>query len=191
MRSYLNTVNGVQLLVKREMEMARAVMSNQGDGEDEEGIAGSLAQGDGEEGEPGIGAHKAQGDSDDTAQDGEETEDANPRAVAFHPAGGAVNLLALYMQVTLYPFHLAQRAHTVVEHASCHVSHGGCDEELHGFEACQLQSRQHGFTAERKDAACNERGDEHSPITPGFEQFKHGSGWFQVSSFRNRKAGRE
>ena len=122
---------------------------------------------DAEEGEAGVGAHVAEGDAQGAAQDGEETEEAHPGAVALQPQLGALYLLALDVEVMLYPFQTPEGADPVVEHAAQDVAYGGAEEEGEGLEAGHLQACQEGLAAEGEDTACHEGGDAHARISVG------------------------
>ena len=125
-------------------------------GEDEEGIADNFANGDRQEGEPGVGTREAEGYGDNAAEDGHEAEDADPCAVAFHPTLCALHLLGFHMKVLLNPFHFAKASDTVIEHRTGDVARRSCDKEVQRIEACELQGGQYGFTAEGEEAAGDE-----------------------------------
>jgi hypothetical protein len=80
-----------------------------------------------------------------------------------------LHLLALHVEIPLYPFHLAERADAVVEHGAADIADAGRDEQLPWIEACQHERRQHHFAAEREHTARHERGNQHSPVAPRFE----------------------
>ena len=138
-------------------------------------VAEGLAyEGGGEDKRP-VGAHDAEGNRDGRTEDGQESNETHPSAIACHPSLRTLQSAGLHFEPASDGLGTAQQPHAVVEHRPCSVADGGRDEQQKGVHRRGGEQGCHdGLAAERNERTCEKRGKSHAPIAVVNEEFVEG-----------------
>ena len=85
--------------------------------------------------------------------------------MAGHETLGAVHVLLFHPEILLNPVEPAEMPYPIIEQSAAHIADGGIDDERDRMQAGGEQAEHHRLAAEREDAAGQEGGQQHAPIS--------------------------